>query len=492
MTKTLFLTVVAVATTHLATAQPRVVVPSPVPLAAPSPAPAPQASPVPPAAPAPPAPPERIGPFDFRDQDFDIDIDPSQWAAFGQSFEDLVQSLKDQKLDLKAQIKGAPNPVLPPRPLVRAGNEEGTYDQARQMIERDQYERALPVLDRVIEAKGNRVDAAMYWKAYSLSKLTRRPEALTVLADLQKEYPNGAWVRDARALDVEIRQASGQSVSADMPDDDVKLLALRGLMQSDPDSAIPVIERMLQGNSSVRVKNRALFVLSQSRAPRARDVITGVARNGSNPELRLAAVRLLGQRSDPESLKVLGDMYASTTDIDVRRQILRSLGAGNARDRLVAVAKSEKSPELRMIAVQQLGATRAAAELEELYRSETDKDVKERILQSFVAANAPERLAAIARSEKDPDLQQTAIRSLGAMNRPESLDALLAIYRSDAPLDTKKTIINALSMRENCSTLVGLAKTEKNKELQSDMVRRLSNVANRCSEAHDYMLELLK
>src|SRR4051794_8931710 len=183
MTKTLFLTVVAVATTHLATAQPRVVVPPPVPLAAPSPAPAPQASPVPPAAPAPPAPPERIGPFDFHYQDFDIDIDPSQWAAFGQSFDDLVQSLKDQKLDLKAQIKGA-IPVLPPRPFVRAGNEEGTYDQARQMIERDQYERALPVLDRVIEAKGNRVDAAMYWKAYSLSKLTRRPEALTVLADL--------------------------------------------------------------------------------------------------------------------------------------------------------------------------------------------------------------------------------------------------------------------------------------------------------------------
>src|SRR6185369_16465003 len=158
-------------------------------------------------------------------------------------------------------------PALPARPIggpqvyIRGGA-DGSYDQARQMIERDQYERALPILDRVIEAKGNRADAAMYWKAYSLSKLARRPEALTVIGDLQKDYPNGPWLRDARALEVEIRQASGQSVSADTPDDDVKLLALRGLMQSDPDATLPVIEKMLQGNSSVRVKDRALFLLN--------------------------------------------------------------------------------------------------------------------------------------------------------------------------------------------------------------------------------------
>jgi HEAT repeat protein len=242
----------------------------------------------------------------------------------------------------------------------------------------------------------------------------------------------------------------------------------------------------------VRVKDRALFVLSQNRSTRARDIITGVATSASNPELRLSAVRYLGMRQDPESSKILGDLYSKQTDVDVRRVILRSLGAANARDRLLAIAKTEKDPELRAVAVQQLGAMRGSAELEELYRSETDRDVKQRILQSFIAANAADRLAAIARTEKDPELQRIAIRNLGATNRPEAIDALRSIYQSDVPLETKKAAINALSIHQNCSALVALAKAEKNKELQQEIVRRLSTQTNRCTEARDYMIELLK
>jgi len=534
MTKTLLLSVVAFATAHVAMAQVVFVTPRPRPLPAPLVVPAPVAPAavpvqapfeVPPAPPAdpqapqvavPPVPPMVVEPFDFHFEDFKnfedfkrfkdfkdfaIDVDPAL-QDLGYSLGILKDALKDQKFELKGPFALAqlpPQPAQPPQPpqpapFVRVGTpEEASYDQARSFIERDQYDRALPILDRVIQSKGGRVDAAMYWKAYSLAKLARRPEALTVLTDLQKEFPSGAWLRDARALEVEIRQASGQSVSADMPDDDVKVLALRGIMQSDPEAAVPVIERMLQGNSNVRVKDRALFVLSQSRSPRARDIITGVATNASNPELRLSAVRYLGMRQDPESLKVLADLYSSQSDVDVRRAILRSFGAAGARDRLLAVAKTEKTPELRITAVQQLGAARAAAELEELYRSESDKDVKQRILNSLVAANAPDKLAAIARSEKDPELQRMAIRNLGATNRPEALDALVAIYRAaDTPVETKRAVINALSAHQNCAPLVALAKTEKNKELQEEMVRRLSTVTNRCSEAREYMLELLK
>jgi HEAT repeat protein len=523
MTKTFVLTVLAVAIAPVAMAQtvfvgpapraPRAPLAAPAPLPAPAPMPAPAvaigapfaAPPVPPeppqapqptVAPLPPTPAPVLQPFDIDfDLDFDdfhIDIDPLL-GGLGQGLAELKESLKQQKFELKAQEKGiyaqGPRPV--PAPFVRA-SEEASYDQARSMIERDQYDRALPVLDRVIQAKGSRVDAAMYWKAYSLSKLARRPEALTVLSDLQKEFPNGAWVRDARSLEVEVRQASGQSVAADMPDDEVKVLALRGLMQSDPEAAVPAIERILQGSSSVRVKDRALFVLSQNRTTRARDIISGVAANGSNPELRLSAVRYLGMRQDPESLKTLADLYSSQTDLDVRRAILRSLGAAQARDRLLAVAKTEKTPELRAMAVQQLGAARGSAELEELYRSETDKEVKQRILQSFIAANAADKLAVIARSEKDPDLQRMAIRNLGATNRPEAIDALRAIYLSDAPIETKRAVINALSVHQDCSALVALAKAEKNKELQTAIISQLANQSNRCPEARDYMLELLK
>ena len=148
---------------------------------------------------------------------------------------------------------------------------DNQYDQARNLIEQNQYERAIVGFDRVISGNGSQAAGAMYWKAYSLARVARRPEALTTLDELIKQFPKSPWIKDAQALQLELRQASGQSVSADAQgDDELKLLALRGLMQSDPESALPVIEKMLNGSSSVRVKDRALFVVSQSRSTRGR------------------------------------------------------------------------------------------------------------------------------------------------------------------------------------------------------------------------------
>jgi TolA-binding protein len=71
---------------------------------------------------------------------------------------------------------------------------EAWYSQARSFIERDQYDRALAPLDRVIDGRGDRADAAMYWKAYSLWKLVRRDDALSTLSQLQKQYAESRWI----------------------------------------------------------------------------------------------------------------------------------------------------------------------------------------------------------------------------------------------------------------------------------------------------------
>jgi tetratricopeptide (TPR) repeat protein len=503
MTKTIAFALMITAAAQAAGAQsfvfpPPAVAPAPVP--APMP-PAPMAAPQPAPAPAPPAPPsvaiephfpfasvEPFAPFEIAPT---ISIDP-QWVR-DRALEAVGQRLGDLSFAFAQSDKNRPIPN-PPSPPKFGGprNEEGAYEQARNFIERDQYERALEALDRVIEMKGTRADAAMYWKGYSLSKLTRRPEALTTLSELQKQFPGSPWVRDARALEVEVRQASGQSVSASGADDQTKVLILRGLMQSDPETTLPVIEQLLEGNSSVRVKQNALIVLSQSRSARARQIIADIATKNPNPDLRYAAIRHLGTRPDTESQKVLSDAYGSTTDTATKRYILRSLMSGNARDKLLAIAKSEKSPELRSEAARQLGNIRGTTELEELYRTETDKAVKQQILQSLGAAQATQLLGQVARSERDPELQRMAIRSLGMTNRAESAEALRSIYTSDVPVETKQAVIEGLAMHQNASILVALAKAERNPELKNDIVRRLSTMAGRSPEARDYMLELLK
>jgi tetratricopeptide (TPR) repeat protein len=365
------------------------------------------------------------------------------------------------------------------------------YDEGRDAIEEGKYDRAVDRFNRLIELKSNRTDAALYWKAYSLSKLGQRTEALNTLADLLKRFADSRWSRDAKSLEVEVRQASGQTVSpAAQEDDELKLMALRGIMDSDPEQAYPIIEKMLSGANSPKVKDRALFVLSQGRGARARDIIANVAKGNANPDLQLRAIRYLGIMNGAENRQVLADVYKTSPDVSVKRAILRSFMVAGDRERLLAVAKTESAPELRGEAVQQLGVMNAGAELNELYRTEASVDVKKRILQAMFVGNQSDRLIELAKGEKDPELRKTAIRNLGLMKRTGTSEALVSIYGSDQGADVRKAVVNALFLQNNGKALVDLARAEKNPEMKKEIVSKISNMKSK--EALDYLLELLK
>ena len=399
--------------------------------------------PAPPAAPASPAPP----PVPFVLTDIHVPhytpFDHDRLDEITQNAREIAESMRDFHAFEYAQA--VPTPAPPGSTPVRIGpiapffdsSGDSQYDRGRGYIDRSQYDRAVESFNQVINARGDRADAAMYWKAYSLNKLARRPEALTTLSELQKQFPKSPWVDDARRLDAEIRQSSGQAVSADsMDDEDVKLLVLQHLMQNDPEAALPQIERMISGPGSVRLKERALFVASRSRSPRGRQVITAAAKGSANPDLQMSAIQYLGRMSGAES----------------------------------------------------------AQSLEEIYRATSNPDVKRRILQALASANATDRLGPIARNEKDPELKRMAIRQLGVSRQADVGETLVAIYNGDSSIEVRKSVIEALAQNSrnaaSVKSLIALSKAEKNKELQTLMVQRLANTKS--PEATEYMLELLK
>jgi HEAT repeat protein len=365
-------------------------------------------------------------------------------------------------------------------------------ERARDLIEEGRFERAVQDLNRVIDMKSStRTDAALYWKAYSLAKLGQQADALKTVTDLYEKFGNSRWLKEAKALEVEIRQASGQPVRPESQnDDDLKLYALRGLMNSDPDQALPILEKMLAGTDSPRVKDRALFVLSQSHSTRARDIIANVAKGNANPDLQLKAIRYLGIMGGADNRQVLVDVYRTSNDVAVKRAILRSYMTAGDRERLLAVAKGETDPALRGDAVHQLGIVHAGAELSQLYQSESSVEVKKRILQAMFIGGESDKLIELAKSERDPELRRTAIHNLGLMKRPGTTEALTSIYGSDASPDVKKAVINALFLQQNATALVALARAERNVELKKEIVQKLSNMHSK--EATDYLLELLK
>jgi hypothetical protein len=401
-------------------------------------------------------------------------------------------------LDFQATPQPRPSPVVRPTPPVAvqvrlpSGSAEELYSQARELIDRSRYDRALEYLDQVATMpNSSRADAALYWKAYAQWKLDQRADALATLADMRKRFAESRWTRDAQALDVEIRQASGQTVSPDaQASEELKLLALRGLMNSDPERALPMIEQLLAGPSTVRVKENALFVLSQSRSARAREMIAAAAKGSVNPDLQLRAVRYVGAMGGTDNRQILDEVYRSTTDTAVKRAVVRSLASAGDRQRLLALAKTESSAELRTEAVRQLGSMNANAELDELYQTESSSDVKGQIIRAMVASGNIGSLTKLAAGEKDPALRRTAIRNLGAMGSPKTGDTLRSIYTSDASGDVKSEVINALAIQQNAAILVALARAERDAKLKRQIVEKLSTM--RSKEATDYMLELLK
>jgi tetratricopeptide (TPR) repeat protein len=361
---------------------------------------------------------------------------------------------------------------------------EGTSD-----LDQNQWEKALDAFKQVIELHGPHANAAIYWRAYALNKLERREEALQALAGLEKSNAQDKWTADAKALDVEIRQAMGQKVSPEsVTDEDLKLIAIQGLMNSDPEHAVPLLEKVLQGNQTPRVKERALFVLSQSGSSQARSIISEVAHGQMGSALQSKAIQDLAISGDPASKAEPADIYAHSDDVAIKKSILRAFMISGEKDRILTAAKSEKNVDLRREAVRQLGVMGAGDNLWELYQSESNPEVKREIVRAFFVGGQGERLYSLAQNEKDVELRREAIRSLGLMGS-QTADHLVSLYQAEKTPEIRKEILNAFFLQGNCAQLVGVGRSEKDPELRKTAIEKLSMM--KCKEGTDFMMEIL-
>jgi HEAT repeat protein len=367
--------------------------------------------------------------------------------------------------------------------------ENSYYDQGQQALDQSRWDRAVSSFDKIIELKGAKSDAAMYWKAYAQNKLGQKPEALNTITTLVKEYPKSRYLSDAKALEVEVKTRSGGQIDpAAESDEEIKIMAISSLQNRE--EGIPMLQKVLQGTGSPRLKAQALFVLAQSNSPRAREVLVNIAKGNGNPDLQMRAVRYLGIHGGRESRAALAEIYGSSSDIDLKKRILSSFMQAGEKDRLLAAAQSEQNGELRATAVQLLGNMGAQEELWALYQKESSVDVKKGIIRALFTGGSVTRLSELARSEQNPELRLLAVRNLSLMGSKRTGDTLVEIYNSDKNPDIRKAIIGGLFNSNNPEALVGLARKEQDMTLKKDIVSKLSNMRG-SKVATDYLLELL-
>ena len=387
-----------------------------------------------------------------------------------------------------------PTPPMPPKAITYRGrmSDDRLYSAGQSALDNRHWDEAVGYFGQVISLNGARVDGALYWKAYALGKLGRRDEAAAAIAELRKSYASSRWLDDAKALELELKQASGQNVAPEAEsDEELKLMAINGLMQSDPDRAIPLLEGLLKGSASPKVKRNTMFVLAQSNSPKAQALLEQIARGAANPDLQLKAITYMNDRRKPNNnAQILSEIYASTSDVAVKRAILQAYGNLRDKDRLLQAAKTEKSPELRDTAISYLAGNNGNPELWQIYQTETTTEGKLQLLRYMYANGNADKLLEVVRTEKDPKVRAEAMRALASRQSGASADTLVSLYSAEPDQQIKMSIVDGLSSQRNAKALVDIARAEKDTKLKLRIVERLSSMKSK--EASDYLEELLK
>lgn len=374
----------------------------------------------------------------------------------------------------------------PQAPEKANAHEDELYSAAKDALDDGEYGDAIKQFDEVVKIHGRKADGALYWKAYALNKSGNKAQALTTIGELRKNYPRSNWLRDAAALEQEMR---GPANPDNIPDEELKLLALQSLMNSDPERAVPMLEKVIQGNSSTKLKDKALFVLSQSGSEKAQQILMGLAKANNQPDLQRRAIRYMGMNGNSRNRAVLREIYNSSTDTSVKKTVFQAWLMCGCKEDVAGLAKTEKNPELRREAIRYLGMMGGRAELLDFYKNSPDKETREAAVGAMLLCGCAHELAEIVQTEKDPDVLDKAINTLGLVGGQESLMALTNLYNSQAPIAQKKKVINALFLHGAGKEMVALARKETNPELKRELIQKMSLMSS--PEITEYMMEIL-
>src|SRR5687767_13147542 len=73
-------------------------------------------------------------------------------------------------------------------------SQEGTlYARGTAALDKRDWDTAAATFAQTARLKGERADAALYWRAYALHKSGRREDALQAIAALRSAYPRSRW-----------------------------------------------------------------------------------------------------------------------------------------------------------------------------------------------------------------------------------------------------------------------------------------------------------
>ena len=258
--------------------------------------------------------------------------------------------------------------------------EDAAYTAGTHALNDNRWSDAVAAFDQVVSAKSHRADAALYWKAYALTRLGKPDLANATCLQLHTQFEASRWNRDCAALHLTEAnpsaapganrhaqndypyqnyyyyqyQTDGKDTSQKDSNAELKMLALNSLLHRDPAQAIPLLRNILTGDQPDSLKKHALFVLAQGRSPEADALMHDLVLGKMGPNLQLQGIQASGVYEGRRSGEPLAEVYRTSSDPKVKRAVISALFVAGDDQHLVDLARAEKDLELKRVIVSQL------------------------------------------------------------------------------------------------------------------------------------------
>lgn len=262
--------------------------------------------------------------------------------------------------------------------------------------------------------------------------------------------------------------SSAAQAQTDDDTEQLKIAALEALISAPAERAMPLVNKVLAGNNSDEVKERALFILSQIDTPEAHATLLRFAREEKG-SLQAEAIRMIGIGGDETALAELGEIYAAGGR-DARDAVLEAyLIAGDKKAVFEIAANAEDSDDFEE-AVDILGAMGARDELREL-RSRTG--VSETLIDAYAVSGDLETLRELARDGSNVDMQAEAIEALGMIGGEAVNQELVEIYRGAASEDIREAALDGMMIADYDAGVLELYRSSNSSAEKKELLEYL-------------------
>jgi len=168
------------------------------------------------------------------------------------------------------------------------------------------------------------------------------------------------------------------------------------------------------------LRQRSAEAFAERDDPRARAKILEVARSGETPELRIEAIRRLGDRGKI-GMDDLLQLYTSETDVRIKQGLMRAFADNKdprAKAKLMEIAHGGDPIELRKFAIRVVG----------------DRDDEQ----------TTDQLVAMYDNEQNPEVRGVLLRAFGNSKQKSAVHKLMTIARSDPSVEQRKLAVRYL------------------------------------------------